>query len=168
MGTTRTNSTVGTYMEVFHPFGHIRQCQIDVVRVVRLGPRQASVMTPQFRVEMEESVTRRLGHADDLLEQVSEVLDVLRLLSQEARLYHVRQGVVPALAGQAAEPLEVFKQSLLCVESLQDRPHRFHGVLRPLDLRGLDVRWLAAPATLDEVFLEPECIGETLRRGTFP
>lgn len=69
--------SVGTQVALFHIHCYLRQREINIVRVVRLGPRKTAVVAPQFRVEVEESVTGRLGDTYDLLEEVAEVLDVL-------------------------------------------------------------------------------------------
>ncbi|KAL1981664.1 hypothetical protein VTN96DRAFT_2378 [Rasamsonia emersonii] len=143
------------------------QRAVNHLRVVGLAPRQAAVVAAQLAVEMEDAETGLLGDADDLLQQIGEVLDVAGLLAEEALVEHGGEGVVADLVGQRHQPLEVLEDALLDGEGLANGADRLDGVIGELDLGGLDVGGFAAAAAL-EVFFEPVGVGEGFDGGAFP
>lgn len=144
------------------------QRAVDHLRVVGLAPRQTAVVAAQLVVEMEDAETGLLGDADDLLQQIGEVLDVAGLLAKEAVVQHGGEGVVADLAGQCHQPLEVLEDALLHGEGLAHGADRLDGVIGELDLGGLDVGGFATAAALDEVLFEPVGVGEAFDGGAFP
>lgn len=56
---------------------------------------------------MIEPMTRLLRNTNTLLQQVSEILDVLRLLLQESRLDRILQRIVTVLVGGFAQAKKV-------------------------------------------------------------
>jgi hypothetical protein len=88
------------------------QRAVDHFRIVRLAPRQTAVVSAQLTVEMEEAVAGLLGHADGLLEQVGQILDMSRLLAEETLLQHGGKRIIADLGGEAHQPLKVLEDSL--------------------------------------------------------
>ncbi len=102
---------------------------------------------------MIEPMTRRFRDSDTLLQQVSEILHMLRLLLQESRLDRILQGIVTMLVGRLAQAKKVLQEALLDLESLVDGLDGVDWIVGPGYLRGRDIRGLRAAATMDEVAL---------------
>jgi len=117
---------------------------------------------------MVDTMTRLFRDSDALLQQVSHILDVLRLLLQESALDHILQSVVVRFVGRLAQADEVFQEGLLDLECFVDRLDGVDWVVGPGDLGGWNVRRLRDAAPLDEVALEPLAVGEALSGGPLP
>lgn len=141
---------------------------VNVVRVIGRAPRHHTLRSAQLLVEMVESMAGLLRDPDTLLQQVSQVLDMLRLLLQEPALNHVLQSIVTVLVAQLAQADEVLQKSLLDLEGFVHGLDGVDWVVGPFDLGGGDVRGFGTAAALHEVALEPLSVGEALSRGPLP
>ncbi|KAL1969196.1 hypothetical protein VTN77DRAFT_450 [Rasamsonia byssochlamydoides] len=135
--------------------------------VIGLAPRQTAVVTAQLAVQMEDTEAGLLGHADDLLQQIGEVLDVARLLAEETLVQHGAEGIVADLAGEGHQPLEVLEDPFLHHEGFPHGADGLDGVVGELDPGRLDVGRFAAAAALEEILLQPVGVGETFDGGAF-
>lgn len=119
------------------------------------SPRQLAFAFPQLPVKLVQSMARRLRHPNHLLQQITQVLNMLRFLAQEARLDCILGRRIVVLHRNLAHPDKVLRQSLLNLQCLVHRLNRVNGIIGPLDLRCGNVAWATAAASLEQIEFEP-------------
>lgn len=146
--------------------GSLLEKQVVVVGIVLLRPRRHALLPAQLLVEMVDTMAHILRDPDTLLQQISHVFDMLRLLLQEARLNRIVQRIVAVLVGELTQANRVLQDGLLDPEGLVDGLHGVDWVVGEGDGRGRDVDGPADAAALDEIAFEPVGVREALNGTT--
>lgn len=141
---------------------------VMTIRIILKSPGNNTPVVSHLSVKQIQPSTGLLGHPGDLLQQITEILDVPGLFAQESSLDSIHKGSLSAFLGHPAQPFQIFQESLLDGECFPARLDRLDWRVRPLYLGRLDGCRPASATARDHILLQPVEVDQALFGASFP